>query len=67
MSDTSGKTTEQIIADGLEARNLVRMMYIIIMSLPGGSHLLLRHLDGEELPSWVTERPRRVRTSGSDK
>jgi len=50
------------IEDRHEARNLARMMFIVIMSLPGGSHLLLRHLDGEELPKWVTEGPKRART-----
>lgn len=45
-----------------EARDLVRMMYIIIMSLPNGSTILERHLAGDPLPSWVTERPKRVRT-----
>lgn len=58
-------TPEEILDKTLdaatEARDLVHMMFQVIMRLPGGSELLLRHLAGDELPKWVTEGPKRVR------
>ena len=55
------QTLIDVIVKLLEARDLTRMMFLVIMELPGGKELLLRYLAGDELPKWVMERPKRVR------
>lgn len=60
----SGNTPEQILDVTInathEARNLARMFYDIIIEIHG-EKVLNSYLAGDKLPTWVTERPKRVR------